>query len=155
MSDIKVSLFASAVRPKLWPALFKSLVGTSVSFEVIFCGNNPPNFKGPNHPGLKITLWSGSPHKYICTENIKPAQCYEIARSYCTGETVVWIADDCEFPNDVIGKAYKYWKSQNNEKLILSIQTKESGYNLPKGQLFDMRMHTFFGFNPSATRRTK
>ena len=58
---------------------------------------------------------------------------------------MIWIADDCEFPNDVIGKAYKYWKEQQNEKLILSIQTKESGYGLPEGQLFDMNLHRFFG----------
>lgn len=37
---MQVSLFASAVRPKLWPALFKSLEGTSVKYEVIFAGNN-------------------------------------------------------------------------------------------------------------------
>jgi len=83
--------------------------------------------------------------KWIETSNIKPAQCYEIARRHCSGEVVIWIADDCEFPNDVIGKAYRYWKSQNNEKLILSIQTKESGYGLPNGALFDMNQHRFFG----------
>ena len=83
--------------------------------------------------------------KYIHTGNIKPAQCYEIARRNATGELVCWVADDCEFANDVIGKAYNFWKERNNEKLILSIQTKESGYNLPNGALFDMRIHRFFG----------
>ena len=118
---MQVSLFASAVRPKLWHALFKSLEGTSVEYEVVFSGNNY-DITGESHliSGNKITLWAGSPYYYICTGNIKPAQCYEIARRHCTGETAVWIADDCEFPNDVIGKAYKYWKSQNNEKLISS-----------------------------------
>lgn len=133
----KVSLIASAVKFQIWEAFFKSLDGTSVEYEVIFAGNAefqnlilPENFK------------------YIKTSNIKPAQCYEIARRHATGETVVWVADDCEFPNDVIGKAYNYWKSKNNEKLILSIQTKESGYGLPIGTLFNMKNHSFFGYRP-------
>lgn len=138
----KVSLFASAVRPALWPALFKSLEGTSVGYEIIFCGNSS---------NLDLRHWASNWElKYIQTANIKPAQCYEIARRNCIGEVVVWIADDCEFPNDVIGKAYEYWKSKDNEKLILSIQTKESGYNLPVGQLFDMKQHCFFGNCPDS-----
>lgn len=151
-----VSLFASAVRLQLWPALFKSLEGTSVEYEVVFAGNSMDKY-----PGIKIerplyyykkssdTDWVNdcSWFHYFKTDNIKPAQCYEIARRNCTGEVVVWVADDCDFPNDVIGKAYKYWKSQNNDKLILSIQTKESGYNLPIGQLFNMQIHRFFAGN--------
>ncbi len=136
----QVSLFASAVRPQIWLPFFESLQGTSVSWEVVFAGNS--DFIDV----LKIDSdFPGIEFKYIKTENIKPAQCYEIARRHCQGETVVWVADDCEFPNDVIGKAYKYWKEQNNEKLILSIQTKESGYGNPKGSLFDMNLHRFFG----------
>lgn len=137
---VNVSLFASAVRPKLWEMLFKSLEGTSVEYEVVFAGNA----RGFLHDFPDLLSY---PFKYISTENIKPAQCYEIARRHCTGETVIWIADDCEFPNDVVGKAYKYWKEKNNEKLILSIQTKESGYGLAKGELFDMNLHRFFGGN--------
>lgn len=131
---MQVSLFASAVRPKLWESFLKSLENTIVKYEVIFAGNadNP------------IYLYNDKV-KYFFTKNIKPAQCYEIARRECTGEVVVWVADDCEFPNNVIGHAYRYWKSQNNDKLILSIQTKESGYNLPEGTLFDMNLHRFFG----------
>lgn len=136
----KVSLFASAVRPRLWPSLFKSLEGTLNGFdlEVVFSG---PLKSGLDVPELPL----GVIFNFIKTENIKPAQCYEIARRNCTGEVVVWVADDCEFPNDVIGKAYAYWKSKNNEKLILSIQTKESGYKNPQGSLFDMNIHRLFG----------
>ncbi len=102
---------------------------------------------GPLTPEFMMENFSnGRKWKYISTEDIKPSQCYEIARRHCTGEVVVWVADDCEFPNDVLGKAYRYYKSQNNEKLILSIQTRESGYQLPVGQLFDMNMHRFFGY---------
>ena len=134
MSDIKVSLFASAVRHDLWNSLIESLNATIISYEIVFCGNKA------KEPG-----WSFYHLKHIKTENIKPAQCYEIARRHCQGETVVWIADDCEFPKDIIGKAYKYWKSQNNKKLILSLQTKESGYGTKEPTLFDMTKHCFYG----------
>lgn len=133
----EVSLFASAARPILWKSLFNSLEGTTANFEVVFSG---PNLPEESHPQLR----------FFQTGNIKPAQCYEIARRHCTGEVVVWIADDCEFPNNVIGRAYEYWKSQNNEKLILSIQTRESGYNNPKGSLFNMNEHRFFSWVPES-----
>lgn len=138
---INVSLFASSVRPQLYESLFESLKDTTVSVEVVFAGNKKPNIDE------MIWLVDYAKFKYIETKNIKPSQCYEIARRECKGEVVVWIADDCEFPNDVIGKAYRYWKSQENEKLILSIQTKESGY--PRGgmYLFNMKDHTFFGYD--------
>jgi len=135
MEDIQVSLFASSNRPLLYKSFFNSLEDTSVSYEVVFAGNstNVPVF---DYKGLN----------YIQTADTKPSQCYEIARRACRGEVVVWVADDAEFPNEVIGKAYKYLKSKHNRKLILSIQTKESGYNLPEGALFDMDNHRFFGY---------
>ena len=138
----KVSLFASAVRPSIWSALLESLKTTTVKWEVMFIGNSDNNYAYCNPIGSNGTLWNCK------VGSIKPAQCYEIARRNCTGETVMWIADDCEFPNDVVGKAYNYWKSQNNEKLILSIQTKESGYGQKDGKLFPMKEHTFFSLMP-------
>lgn len=134
---VKVSLFASAIRPQLWPALIESLEGINVEYEIVFSGYCKD---------IMITILREQylNFHYLNTKNIKPAQCYEIARHNCTGEVVVWVADDCEFPNDVIGKAYKYWKSKNNEKLILSLQTKESGYGQKDGKLFPMKEHTFY-----------
>ncbi len=140
----QISLFASAVRPKLWESFFASLKSNVSEIEVVFAGNAFEKVLGP----IVFQFKNGQPLKYIITENIKPAQCYEIARRHCTGAVVVWVADDCEFPNGVLDKAYTHWKSKNNEKLILSIQTKESGYNLPEGQLFNMSHHCFFGFQP-------
>ena len=74
---IQVSLFASAVRPKMWPAYLKSLESSSVSYEVVFAGNTMPE---SHHPRLR----------YITTGNIKPSQCYEIARRHCIGELISW-----------------------------------------------------------------
>jgi len=134
---VKISLFASSVRPQLYPAFFKSLESEPLKneIEVVFAGNN----------FAKEYFDLNLPFKYIQTENIKPSQCYEIARRHCSGEVVVWTADDAECVGGILSKAYEYWKSQNNEKLILSLQTKESGYNLPVGALFDMDIHRFFG----------
>lgn len=135
-----MSLFASAVRPKLWPALFKSLENTSVSYEVVFAGNSVFD------PGLVL----GWPLKYVFTKNLKPSVCYEISRRQCQGEVIIWIADDCEFVGDIIGKAYRHWKSQNNENLILSLQTKESGYGCKDGKLYPMKEHTFYSLVPDS-----
>jgi len=130
---MKVSLIASAVREPLYESCLKSLEGTSVNYEVVFAGNKPP-LKPIEHL------------RYIKTGNIKPAQCYEVSRREAKGETIIWMADDAEFPNDIVGKAYKYWKEQDNYKLILSLQTSEGGYNNPNSVLFDMTNHTFFGY---------
>lgn len=138
----KVSLIASAVRDKLFKYFVSSLEEINIPIEIIFAGNVKDGQKklhDVEKTNKNITCI------YIETENIKPAQCYEIARRAAEGETIIWVADDCEFKGNVVEKAYKYWKEKNNEKLILSIQTKESGYNLPEGRLFDMNVHRFFG----------
>lgn len=127
---IKVSLFASAVRQKLWFSLLDSLNSTSVPYEVIFAGNAKYWQTG--------VLMNKANFKYIETGNIKPSQCYEIARRACSGDVVVWIADDCEFKWDIIGKAFQYWNGIGNDKLILSLQTEESGIwqNMDHHRLF-------------------
>jgi len=136
--EIQVSLIASSVRYQLYNDLFRSLEGTSVEYEVVFVGNKLPRLQDL-HPRLR----------YIETGDITPAQCYEIARREAKGETVQWTADDAEYPNDVLGKADKYWKGQNNRKLILSIQTRESGYKMPEGELFPMNQHTLLARDTS------
>ena|SRR3990167_4811240 len=144
MFDVKVSLIASAVRIPLWSKFLESLHGTSVEYEVIFAGD-------ASLDAVDRFIYDSCSRvfKYQITKHIKPAQCYEIARRMAVGECIVWVADDCEFPNNVIGKAYDYWKSKEDSKLILSIQTKESGYKLPVGQLFDMSIHRFLAGVPS------
>lgn len=136
MSKINISIFASAVRPQLWPDFLKYVKHNS-NIEVIFSGNAKgyEEFLSPRF-------------KYIHTSNLKPAQNYAIASCACTGETISWGCDDAEYSNLILETAYDYWKSQDNEKLILSLQTKESGYNLPISQLFDMKQHCFFGNCP-------
>jgi hypothetical protein len=133
MKNICVSLFASAIRKKLFKEFLDSLKHTTVSYEVVFAGTltdqDLAEFK--DYPELK----------YIKTENVKPAQCYEIARRNCVGNLVHWCADDAVFSGDILGNAYRYWESKENRKLILSLQTKENGI------LCDMKDHRFFGFD--------
>lgn len=129
---MQISLIASSVRECLYESFFDSLKDTELEWEAVFAGPATPKGYWPYL-------------NYITTADIKPAQCYEIARRNAKGELILWCADDCEFVGGILDKAYAYWKSQNNEKLILSIQTKESGYKAPKGVLFDMNVHRFFG----------
>ncbi len=142
MKKPEISLFCSAVRPKIWEPCLDSLKMTD-GIEVIFGGFCT---KEEVEPFLKKYPF----FKYIHTGDIKPAQVYEITRRACTGETVAWFCDDAENVGDVYGKAYRYWKSIGNEKLILSLQTKESGYGCPEGQMFDMKQHTFFSLVPDS-----
>lgn len=123
---MSVSIFASAVRTPLWDSYMRSLESTTVPYEVIFSGPRNPENKYENF-------------KFIKTGDIKPCQNYAIASRACTMETISWSCDDAEAIGDIYGHAYRYWKSQNNDKLILSLQTNESG------QWQDMKQHSFFG----------
>lgn len=130
--DIKVSIFASAVRIRFYETFLQSLKSTTVPYEVVFAG--------PNLPSDIVDIKHRYPEfNYVHTENIKPAQCYEAARRACRGETIHWSADDCVYTEDCIGRAYRFWEALDDEKIVLSIQTIENG------QFCDMRVHSFFG----------
>ena len=164
MEQPKVSIFASAVRIPFYKTFLDSLKGTTVPYEVVFAGPNTlpeieevikkfeiiTDEEGEEHniEVNKIDLkyqdfhWAigdNSIFNYIHTNNIKPAQCYEVARRACIGETILWAADDCEFSPDLIGKVYRDWKALNDEKAIMSIQTLENG------MFVNMKVHSFFG----------
>jgi len=132
--EVKVSLFSASIRPQWYDLFFKSLESTTVSYEVVFGGHCTPEEINPylaKYPMLT----------YIFTAKIKPCQVYEACRRACAGELIHYTADDAEYSSDCIGKAYEYWKTFNDEKVILSIQTKENG------QLCDMDLHSFQGSN--------
>ena len=145
MKDIKVSIFASSNRPQFYNTFFQSLIGTTEGFEIVFCG---PSFDATKYSyGVQLQdlivdaekRGVDFDFKFIETANIKPAQCYEIARRACIGETIAWTADDCEHTPDLYGKAYRFWKAFNNDKIALSIQTEENR------QFCNMKVHSFFG----------
>jgi hypothetical protein len=132
MNDIKVSIFASAVRPQFFKTFLDSLKGTTEKHEVVFAGHCSPEEVKPFEDEFPEFT-------YIHTGRIKPAQCYEIARRACVGETIAWTADDCVHTADLYGKAYRFWKSFNNDKIALSVQTEENR------QFCNMKVHSFFG----------
>lgn len=158
MSEIKVSIFASAVRPQFFGSFLESLQGTTEKYEVVFAGHCAPQ-------EVKVFEDCFPEFTYIHTGRIKPAQCYEIARRACIGETIAWTADDCVHTTDLYGKAYRHWKNivstdafklgrgatisgdpevikellRKCERVALSIQTEENR------QFCDMHVHSFFG----------
>ena len=132
---MKISLFASAIRPNLWDEFFKSLESNTIDYEVVFAG---PCTYDEVHPFVE----KHNPHfRYVHTANIKPAQCYEVARRECKGELVMWVADDCEFSFGLLDIVYSYWKSLKKYNAIISVKTNEDEKN---NNLDD---HRFFGTN--------
>lgn len=144
----RISLFASAVRPKLFPAFLNSLMETTIPLEVVFAGNiwqDQIRKDGTTPHLLNVLKNNHITFRYVPTKNIKPAQCYEIARRYCTGELIHWTADDCEYTKDFLSYAYDYWRFLDDKKVVLSLQTEE---NYGTHVLTDMKQHSFFGYDP-------
>ncbi|MEK7180510.1 MAG: hypothetical protein AAB706_03465 [Patescibacteria group bacterium] len=137
MQDIKVSIFASAVRVPFYKIFLESLRSTSIPFEVVFAGHNTPEEIKPFTEEYPF-------FKYIHTAPIKPEQCYDAARRACVGDAIHITADDAEYSSDCIGKAYNYWKSLNDIRTMLSIQTIENM------QFCDMKAHRFFWHQPDS-----
>jgi hypothetical protein len=126
----------------LYPDLFKSLQGTSIEVEFVFAGNVAeiePFWKPDN---VRFS--------YYKTADIKPTQIYEYARRLCIGELISWTADDATFPDDVLGKAYRFFKQTCTRKDIISTQTSENYHG--EWRLCDGKAHRFFGGEPNAPK---
>ena len=132
---MKISLFASAIRPHLWPSLLDSLKSNKCEYEVIFAGYIESSL-------AKEITDKYSEFKYITTLDIKPAQCYEIARIACRGEIIAWISDDCVFPEGALDKILKYWEHNPSKKDILAIKTHD-----PECTNNDLNDQRFFSRN--------
>jgi hypothetical protein len=139
----KISLIASAIRTPLYLLFLNSLNGSQIKIEVVFAGHVKPE--------IDLVVPDNVTFRYITTGRIKPSQCYEVARRAATGELICWVADDAEFKGGVLDKAYTFWKSLNNEKAILSIQTREhypDQGNRLKDNFCNMSLHSFYGGRP-------
>lgn len=148
-NGVILSIFASAIRPHLWESFLNSLRGSNrnkYKYEVVFAGHVDQ--------GLVTEMFNMYPEfRYITTGEIKPAQCYEIARRACVGELVCWTADDCVFSEGFVDKVYEYYKSLpewqsynvfNNtayKKVVISCKTNENGNDET------MQNHRFFSRN--------
>lgn len=142
MSDIKISLVASANRTEWWNRFYNSLMFNQVEYEVIFVGDKAPNFELPSN------------FKYIHA-TCKPAQCYEIGFRAAQGELIHWTADDASYnyrgphgecPNP-LDRAYNTWvkmeeKYGNDKKSVVAFRPIEDG-----GDVWSF--HHFFGGVPN------
>lgn len=128
---VKISLIASSVRCWLWDEFFASLI-TNHDYEVVFAGNLSTYQVRPyliKYPMLK----------YIhTTDCICPAQCYQIAWKFSSGDLIMWVADDCEFSDKLLDNIYEKKFPWNS---LLSVKTIENNQNT------DLDEHRFFGFN--------
>ncbi len=129
----KISLIASSVRCWLWDEFFKSLEGNS-DYEVVFAGN--------------LTQFQVRPYldkypmlKYIYTADcISPAQCYQIAYKFATGNLIFWACDDGEMSPNLLDNICEFHKILPY-KSIISVKTKEDNLDT------ELDDHRFFGFN--------
>lgn len=146
---MKVSLFCSSIRPHLWKAFFESLKGTTVPVEVVFAGNLDGLQIQSGMEDIDLVMLRDISMKYVPTRNIKPAQVYEVARRTCTGDLICWVADDCEFHKDVIGKAARFWEQKCTRKDIVCLATME---NYGMWRECGANSHHFFGETPEAPK---
>ena len=131
--DIQVSLVASANRTLHWAPIFASLNHNKINYELIFIGNNPPEFITP-----KNFIWQKAA--------VKPAQCYEIGFRIAKGECIMWTADDAFYTfkdnKDNIDRAYNAYKEAekkyNDNKTVIAFRPIENG-----GDVWGF--HHFFG----------
>ena len=137
---MKVSFFASAIKSYNWEKVLKSLK-SDFPYEVVFCSFFDKGILGD--------LLQGYPEKYpelkyISVENLKIAQCYEIARRNCTGELICWIDDDHTFSEGFAEKVYNYWKSLNDPKAIVTTNyvEKDSDETIDDYRFYGRNMNT-------------
>jgi hypothetical protein len=132
---MKLSIFASAIRPHLWEDLLKSLRGGKYEYEVIFAGYIDQL--------LVSEMFKDYPEfKYITTGEIKPSSCYEISRRACKGKLIHWTADDAIYSEGFVDKVCDYYESiYSVNPIIISCKTNENNNNET------MLNHRFFSRN--------
>lgn len=130
MSEIAISMCASAIRVKDWIRFLESLKGNKIPYEVIFSGPNKPDFHTSKYPEFK----------YIYS-NVKPAQAYQIAMNNASGEIVGWTADDASYNNNNLANLdilYAFYKKLNDPKIVIAQRPIEDGRDI-------WYRHHFFG----------
>ena len=121
----KISIFATAHRPKNWMDLYKSIGENDVEFELVFVGPNQPDYRLPNNFRFIRSL-------------VKPTQCLEIALRNTTADLVIAMADDCMFKGSrPLDRLYETYKNYNNDKIIISCRYMLNGEDLSESAHFD------------------
>jgi hypothetical protein len=133
-NNIKFSLCASAIRPHLWQGFLDSLKNNTIKYEVILAGSIKPQFDISKYPELT----------YIYSPT-KPSQCYEICFRSAKGELISWGSDDSTYPPHALDDIYNFFKSFNDNKLVVAFRTVENGRDITN-------VHRLIGNNSQAPR---
>lgn len=108
---MKISLFAASIRPHFWNRFLDSLKSNTYDYEVVFTGFIDDAL-------VKEFTDQYKEFRYIRTGDVKPAQCYEIARRACKGLLVGWCSDDCTFSEGALDKIYNFSIHQPYQTVI-------------------------------------
>ena len=106
-NSIKISLICSSIRPNLWMRAYESLSNNYVDFEMICCGDVRPSFSLPDNL------------IYIYSE-VKPSQCFEIARRRAAGDFVMMTGDDLLYNKYFLDNMVEAFLKENNSRVIVS-----------------------------------
>jgi len=98
---VNISAYISSIRPYRWMKIHEMLKRTGLSFEVIIVGPNDPDFELPSEIKFFKSL-------------VKPSQCFHIAASKCSGETMLQIVDDIEYTDGAIKQMYDKVMEKDN-----------------------------------------
>lgn len=98
---INVSAYLSSIRPYRWMKIHEMLKRTGLTFEVVIVGPNDPDFELPS----EIKFFKSA---------VKPSQCFHIAASKCSGETMLQIVDDIEYTDGAIKQMYDKVMEKDN-----------------------------------------
>ncbi len=121
-----ISLFCSAIKPKKWLKLYKSLSSNKVPFELVFVGPDSPKYKLPSNI---VHIKS----------KVKPAQCAEIAYRNSTGSLILNITDDLIFRKHFLDNLYADFKKHNKTSKKVGIGSIWNGSNRSKKSSLNKR----------------
>ena len=119
---MKISVYGTSIRPEYWMSVYQQLSQNDVEFEILFSGPNPPSFELPAN------------FIFIHT-NVKPAQAAEIVSRSCTGNFMLNIADDINFPEHVLDIYISEYNKLNDKNIMLSGVYGRDGIKYPDEEM--------------------
>ena len=111
---INVSAYLSSIRPYRWMKIHEMLKATGLSFELVVVGPSEPDFELPS----EIKFFKS---------DVKPSQCFHIAASKCSGETMLQIVDDIEYSDGAIKEMYD--KAMQADNVMASCVYLQNGHS--------------------------
>lgn len=129
----KISIIGPSHRTHLWKPFYESII-TNLDFEVIFVTDKRPE---PHEvPGWELGYEisddfvfhkNNGTFRYLFSK-VKPAQCFEIAYYFSTGNFIIWTGDDFIYSPYALDNAYAMYKSFHDHKVMISFDVYEDGH---------------------------